>query len=162
MTVERQNSDGSVSGLRPTDGLEVYRSGAVPGPAGSNTPGWLGGSTLAFNIAGGTDTGGGILSWQNNTGFDMLVTGHQLCVTTVASAACTVSFGSTAVSGTTSASNMISGQDVHSATGRFNGGALSVAVANGSWITGSKASGASAALVGTVFFNYVLVPAGSI
>lgn len=150
MTAERQNGDGSLSGLREKDSFEVYRSGAYAGPAGSNVPAYPGGINLMLNIAGGTDTAGGLLQWQNNLGYDIIVLGHQLDVTTVASAACTASFGSAAASNTL-ATNMINGQDVHSATGTFNGGALSVKVVNGNWITGSKGGGASAGLVGRVF-----------
>lgn len=152
--MERQNADGSVSGLRERDLAEVYRYGGLAGPAGSFTPSYPGGGTLAFNVAGGTDTAGGLLGWQNNLGYDIIVTSHWLDVTTIATGACTVSFGQTATNATTSASNMINGQDVHSSTGVFNGGALSVKVANGTWITGSKASGASAGLVARAYFSF--------
>lgn len=156
--MERQNADGTISGLREYDTAEMYKLGGSRGPAGSNVPSFEGGGTLSFNIAGGTDTAGGILSWQNNLGYDIIVTGHQLDVTTQSSGACTVSIGQTATNGTTSSSNMINGQTV-AAAGIFNGGALSVIVHNGDWITGSKASGASAALVGAAIFQYVRRPA---
>ena len=151
---EKQNADGSLSGIREKDSFEMYRSGGYAGPAiaSQNVPSYPGGINLCFNIQGGTDTGGGILQWQNNLGYDIVVVGHQLDVTTTASATCTASFGSAAGS-TTLSTNMINGQDVHTATGTFNGGALSVKVANSSWITGSKGGGASAGLIGRVFMQ---------
>jgi hypothetical protein len=157
--VNQQHDDGSVSVVRERDGLDVGRQGGYMGAAGSNVPGYQGGSTLMFNVAGGTDTGGGILGWTNNLGYDIIVLGHQLEVTTVASAAATVSCGQTPTSATTSSSNMISGQDTHTATGVFNGGALSVKVANGTFITCSKASGATAGMVARVFFQFIADPA---
>lgn len=160
MAVERQNSDGSVSILREQDYLDVCRIGGYAGPAGSNVPRFNSGSTMEFNVAGGTDTGGGILSWQNTLGYDIRVTGFQLEVTTIASGACTVSAGQTAVSGTTSSSNLLSGQDVHSATGVFpSASPVGVKVKQNEFLTISKASGASAALVGLASFDFKPVAA---
>lgn len=158
MAVEKQNADGSYSGVREKDGAELWRAGGYAGPAGTNVPEYLGGSSLVFNVAGGTDTAGGLLSWQNNLGYDIMVTSHQLHVQTQSAGACTVSFGGTSTSGTTLASNMISGQSV-AATGVFNGGALSVLVPNGKWLTGSTATGASSGLVARAYFSYI--PAGA-
>lgn len=160
MAVYKENGDGSVSVIRERDSVEVSRTGGVSGPAGSNSPAFAPGSSLCFQIAGGTDTGGGILSWQNNLGVDILVTWHAINVTTVATGACTVNVGQTASSGTTSASNMISGQDVHSATGAFGTSSpVAVLVPANTWITASKNSGASAGLVGYAYFNYIPVKA---
>lgn len=153
--VEKQNSDESYGGYRTRDGQEMWRSGSNTGPAGSNTPSYLGGAVLSFNIAGGTDTGGGLLGWTNNLGYDIIVTSHQLDVTTVATAACSVEFGGTSTNVTTASTNMIASQDVHSATGQFNGGALSVKVPNGKFITGSTLSGASAGLVARAYFSFI-------
>jgi hypothetical protein len=134
----------------------VNRQGGYAGPAGSNAPSFIPGSSLSFNFAGGTDTAGGILSWQNTLGYDIIVTWHAIYVTTIASGACTISIGQTAVSGTTSSSNMISGQDVHSATGLFGTSSpIAVKVGQNEWITASKASGASAALVGRAYFYFI-------
>ena len=158
MTVEIQYADGSYGGLRELDGLAVWRAGGYMGPAGSNQPAFIGGTTLAFNIAGGTDTAGGILSYANNFGYDLMIISHQLDVTTQSSGVCTLSFGETATNGTTLASNCISGQTV-AAVGTFNGGSLSVKWPQGKWITGSTATGASTGLVGRVFFTVIPVPA---
>lgn len=156
MAEQKQNADGSVSTIRERDSLEVCRAGGVAGPAGSNTPSFIPGSSLSFNLAGGTDTGGGILSWQNTLGYDIIVTWHALYVTTVATGACTVSIGQTATNGTTSSSNMISGQDVHSATGVFGTSSpVAIRVKQNEWITASKASGASAGLVGNAYFYFI-------
>jgi hypothetical protein len=157
MAVEKQNADGSESILGP-DGNEVARFGGRKQPAGTstNTPDFPNGSTLRFQIGGGTDTAGALLSWQNTLGYDILVYSHQLNVTTHSTAACTVSLGQTATNGTTLASNMISGQSVAS-NGAFNGGALSILVPQNTWITGSTASGASAGLVAVAYFEYVPV-----
>lgn len=148
---EKQNADGSLSGIREKDAFEVYRSGGYMGPAIAmqNVPAYPGGINLQFNIAGLNDNGGGLLQWQNNFPFDIIVTAHVLDVTTISAAACTVSFGSASASNTVS-TNMVNGQDVHSATGTFNGGALSVKVTSGNWITGSKGGGSSSGLIGRV------------
>lgn len=158
MAVEQQHADGSYGGLRERDSLETWRAGGYRGPAGSNTPAFFGGFSLDFNLGGGTDTAGGILSYQNNFGYDIIVTGHQLDVTTASSGACTVSFGETATSGTTLSSNFINGQSVAS-TGTFNGGALSVKWPQGKWITGSTASGASTGLVASAKIQCLPSPA---
>jgi hypothetical protein len=149
---EKQNSDGSISGIRERDAFEIYRTGGSMSPANTpQTPAYMGGINLSFNVAGGTDTAGGLLQWQNNLGYDIVVTAHYLDITTAStSTTCTVSFGAASGS-TTSASNMINGQNV-TVTGVYNGGALSVKVANGSWLTGSKATGATAGLVARATF----------
>lgn len=156
--IERQNGDGSQSGVREKDSGEVFRVGSYAGPSGSNTPGYPGASLLNFNTNGSSDTGtaGGLLQWQNKLGYDIIVTSHQLDVITPSGSAGTVSFGQAAAS-TTSSSNMISGQSV-AATGTFNGGALSVKVAANAWITGTAASGTTASMVARAYFTFQ--PAG--
>lgn len=156
--IERQNADGSQSGVREKDSAEVFRTGGYVGPSGSNTPGYPSSSQLIFNTNGASDSGsaGGMLAWQNTLGYDIIVTSHQLDVITPSGSAGTVSFGQAAAS-TTSSSNMISGQSV-AATGTFNGGALSVKVAANAWITGSKASGTTASMVARAYFTFT--PAG--
>ncbi len=151
MAYEIQHADGSVSQNRERDGAELSRAGGVPDTLGT-IPAFLGGFTLDFQINGGTDTAGGLLSWKNTLGYDIMVVAHVVDVETVATSACTASFGQTATSGTTSASNMLSGTDVHSSAAPANGGALSVKVPVNTWITGSKASGASAGLQGHAYF----------
>lgn len=155
MAEVKQHSDGSIGVIRERDSQDCMRAGGVAGPAGSNSPSYVPGSSMSFNIAGGTDTGGGVLSWQNKFPFDILVTGAVVNVTTIATAACTLSIGGTSTSGTTSSSTLISGQDVHSATGAFTSAApVAVLVPQNKWITGSVASGASAGLVGYVYVAY--------
>src|SRR6185312_5862603 len=98
MSVEAQYADGSYAGVRERDSLQTWRAGGYATPAPTNTssvgfnvaagvnshgPGYLGGSTMHFNIASNTSSidsagGGGLLSWQNTLGFDIIVTAHQL------------------------------------------------------------------------------------
>lgn len=160
MAIEIQYPDGSYGGLRERDGLPLWRAGGYAGAAGSNVPSYSGGATAMFLISGGTDTAGGLLGWTNNLGYDIIVVGHVLEVTTQSSGACTVSFGQTPTSNVTSSSNMINGQTV-AAAGVFNGGALSVKVKQNEFITGSKATGASAGLVGKAYFTFVPVTSGA-
>jgi hypothetical protein len=111
---------------------------------------------IKMPLTAGTDTGGGIASWQNPYSYDLIVTFATLDVTTIATGACSLEVGETASSGTTAASNLISSQDVHSATGCFNSGAKSVVLPAGKWITVSTVSGASAGLVGNLHLDVVL------
>ena len=109
------------------------------------------------------DTGGGIFAWQNPAGVSIIVHKVIIDVATVATGACTIDVGTTATSATTLSDNMIDGLDVHTATGTFgiaNGadlnGVAQQKLAAGKWVTGSKASGASAGLVGTAYIHYHL------
>jgi hypothetical protein len=95
-----------------------------------------------------------LLAWQNTLGYDVIVTSHQIDLTTIATAACSASFGHSTNS-TGSASNMISAQNVHAATGTFNGGALSVKVPSLDFITGSVSTGTSAGMVARAYFTFV-------
>jgi len=106
-------------------------------------------------LTAGTDTGGGLLSFQNPHSYDLLIVYAMLDVTTASSGACTVSIGETGTNGTTLSSNLISGQTV-AATGIFNSGAKSVIWPAGKWLTASTASGASAGLVANLYFCTVL------
>ena len=108
--------------------------------------------------------GGGVFSWLNPEAGAIIVTKIELDVTTVATAAGTVSVGTTTVSATTSSANLIDTLDVHSATGVFtnqvNGGTNGKTVqrlASGGWVTASQASGAVAGLVGNAYIHYHLV-----
>ncbi len=110
------------------------------------------------------DTGGGIVSWVNPEVGAIVVTGIVLDVTTVATAACSVSAGTTVVSATTSSANLIDTLDVHSATGAFSnfsnpgsGGKTLQRLAAGGWVTVSKASGASAGIVGNAYISYFVL-----
>jgi hypothetical protein len=109
------------------------------------------------------DTAGGIFSWQNPLDQKVMAT-IIIEVTTAASAACTIDVGR-AGDATTSADNLIDGLDVNAAAGEFN--AIDNKGTNGrAWrkvdekggttdfITGSKATGASAGLVGNAYILY--------
>lgn len=110
------------------------------------------------------DTGGGIFAWQNDESSSIIVIRVGLDVTTAATAACTVDVGTTATSATTSADNLIDGLDVNAAAGVFDNitdkgtnGKSRQKLAAGKWITGSKASGASAGLVGYAYIEYIVI-----
>lgn len=107
------------------------------------------------------DTGGGVFAWQNPETSEILIEHVAVKVTTVATAACTVDVGTATASATTSSDNLIDGQDVNAATGTFTNAANSGTngkpaqrLAAGKWVTGSKASGASAGIAGTYEIYY--------
>lgn len=109
------------------------------------------------------DAAGGILAWQNPEGVDILVTRFYIDTTAVATAACTADFGMTATSAATSADNLIDGVDLNAAvifadnvTNAGTNGKSRQKVAAGKWITGSKATGAAAGLVGSAYIEYVI------
>lgn len=152
MAALKQNTDGSVSIMRETDGQELFRAGG-PATVGASAPGFVPGSTLKLPVAGGTDTAGGLLAWQNNLGYDIIVYGATLDVTTQSSGACTVSVGA-AANGTTLNAGMISGQSV-AATGQFaKATPVAQKVPAGQFITASTASGASAGLVAKLYVEF--------
>ena len=105
------------------------------------------------------DTGGGILSVLNPEGVECLITEVIIQVDTVATAACAIDVG-VAANGTTSNAALLNDLDVHSATGRFDNisdkgnGGRDVPWGSGQYITGSKASGAAAGLVGQAIIHY--------
>jgi hypothetical protein len=112
------------------------------------------------------DTAGGAFSWQNPTGKRIHVQRLDLDVTTIATAAGTISVGSTPTSAVTSSANLLDTLDVHSGTGLFSstddtdngtaGKAKGQMVAAGKWVNGSRASGALAGLVGNALITYVV------
>jgi hypothetical protein len=153
----KQFADGSMGIYSDLEGAELFRVGGPKSPT-SSTPNFRNGSWLKLNANGGTDTAGGLTSWQNNLGYDIIVTGFVLDVTTVATAACTASFGQTATSGVTSATTFLSAKDVNAATGSFpNAATLSKKVPVNTWITGSVGTGASAGLVANAYFEFIPV-----
>lgn len=108
------------------------------------------------------DTAGGVLSFQNPYVGDLIIIRLVLDITTPATGACSMSFGTTAVNGTTSVANLIDTLDVHSAGGLFdnvgNGGTngkKQAILASGGWLTGSVASGASAGIVGNALLHAI-------
>ena len=110
---------------------------------------------------GALDTGGGGLLWQNPENGPIVVTRIEVDVTTKSTAAGTMDIGTTTTSNSTSSDNMLDGLDVGSATGLFNNiddkgtnGKSHQRLAAGGWVTGSKASGALAGLVGNAYIHY--------
>jgi hypothetical protein len=113
------------------------------------------------------DTAGGVLAWQNPEDQAIVVLRLVLNVTTKTSGACTLDFGP-AANGTTSNALLIDGLDGNAATGVFdnieNGGSTGISTAklaeNGGatdYITGSKATGNAAGLVGYAYIYYLVV-----
>lgn len=88
-----------------------------------------------------------------------------LDVTTVATGACTVDIGYTAVSATTSSDSFLDGVDVNAATALFDSmnaaldsgaNAKAQLAASGKWITADEASGDATGLVANVYIQYYL------
>lgn len=156
-----QRPDGSVALVTDNGSKEVARFG---GDGGSTATVWRSAKTVCVPFAGGTDTGGGILSWPNPEAGAIVITNLVLDVTTKATGACTASFGTTASSATTSSANLIDSLDVGTAAGTFDSntdkgtnGKTRQKLAAGGWVTGSRASGASAGLVGVAYITYTVV-----
>jgi hypothetical protein len=109
------------------------------------------------------DTAGGAFAWQNPEGAGIFINRATIDVTTKATGACTLDIGTTAASATTSSDNLLDGLDVGTATVTTdnlqtpgtNGKQLQK-LASGKWVTGSKASGATAGIVGSVYIEYWL------
>jgi hypothetical protein len=102
-----------------------------------------------------------VFSWQNPEGASIIVHKVILDVTTIATGACTLDIGTTAASGTTLSDNLLDGMDVHTAAGTFGladqadtNGKAQQKLAAGKWVTGSKASGATAGLAGSAYIFY--------
>lgn len=117
----------------------------------------------AYKVAltAGVDTGGGVLSLSNPEEADLIVTRIMLDLTTPASAACTVDAGISSGE-TTSADNLLDGLDVNAAAGVFDNienqgtnGKAAVKWNSNQYLTISRASGASAGLVGNAYIEYV-------
>lgn len=159
----------SYSISQPTDGSFQITNGAdavadliLGGPSAptSGAPRYM--SPLIAKIAlGVADTGGGVLSWVNPHSYAIVINRIEIDVTTKTTGACTADFGITATNATTSNDGLIDGLDIGTATGLFDNitdkgtnGKSRQKLAVGSWVTGSKASGAAAGLVGFVYIHY--------
>lgn len=112
----------------------------------------------------GVDTAGGAFNWMNPEAGDIVVTRLLLDVTTIATGAGTISVGTTTVSAATSSANLIDTLDVHTATiladnvtDKGSLGKSRQRLAAGGWVTGSKASGALAGLVGNAYIEYIVL-----
>ena len=106
------------------------------------------------------DDAGGVLSLLNPEGADLIVTKLTINVTTVATAACTLD-GGVGSSASTKYDNLIDGQDVNGATGAFanlgTNGKRAMLWEDDNYLTISKATGATAGLVGYAYVEYVRV-----
>lgn len=118
---------------------------------------------IGWGTLGAADTGGAVISWQNPEGVAIIITRVIVYVSTVSTGACTVDIGTTATNGTTSSNNLLTALDVNAATGVFDNineagasGKARQLLAAATWVTGSKASGAAAGLVGKYYIEYIL------
>ena len=110
-----------------------------------------------------SDAAAGVFSWQNSTGLDVFVTRVVIEVITASTGACTIDAGQSATAA--SSDNLLDGLNVN-ATGESdnvqqsgtNGDKVGKRVADGEYVTASKATGAAAGLVGNYFIFYVPVP----
>ncbi len=109
---------------------------------------------------GSADTAGGILAWRNPHPVPIIVDQLIIETTVIATASCTADFG-VAANGTTSNDSLIDGLDLNAAlvtadniTDKGSNGKSRQKVAVGSYVTGSKASGAAAGLAGYAHIRY--------
>ena len=121
------------------------------------------GDRIAKVALAAADTGGGVLSWVNPEASAIIITGLTVDVTTQSTGACTVDFGTTATSATTSSDNLIDGVSVAAVATLSNiddkgtNGKSRQKLAVGKWVTGSMASGAAAGLAGYAYIRYYVV-----
>lgn len=110
---------------------------------------------------GAVDTAGGVFAWA--PGAAAIIQRVVLDVTTKATDACTIDVG-IAANGTTLSDTLIDGLDVNAAAGVFDN--ITDNGVNGKsrqrcgatqYVTASKASGATAGLVGNAYIEYVLI-----
>lgn len=118
-------------------------------------------SRVALNAV---DTAGGVFAWANPHENNIAIINCVVHVSTVATGACTLDIGTTAVSATTSSNNLLTALDVNAATGVFDNntdkgasGKTRQLLAPGKWVTASKASGATAGLVGYAYIEYIVL-----
>lgn len=112
-------------------------------------------------LAGLADTAGGIGAWRNPEAVSIIIQRLVIDTTVVATGACTIDAGTTATSAATSSDTLIDGLDVNAAIGTFDNitdkgtnGKSRQKLASGKWVTFSRATGASAGLVGTAYITY--------
>ena len=109
-------------------------------------------------------TAGGVFAWQNPEASSILIHRVLIDVTTVATGACTIDVGTTAVSAATSSDTLIDGLDVNAGIGLFDNitekgsnGKSRQKLASGKWVTASQASGAIAGIVGYGYVVYSVI-----
>lgn len=119
-------------------------------------------SKIAKMALGVVDTAGGVLSWANPEGSEIIINNIILDITTKSTGACTLDVGTTAASATTLSDNLINGVNVASngvydnITDKGDNGKSRQKLASGKWVTASKASGTAAGLVGFAYIHYVI------
>lgn len=157
-----QYDDGTAAFVNKNDAQKDLVIGGPASPTGAQPRFSV--ERVAKMALNAVDTAGGALSWQNTTGRDVMVCGVLVNITTKSTAAGTLSIGQTPTNGTTSSANLIDTLDVGTAAGLFDNvtdkgtnGKSRQLVAAGKWVTGSKASGALAGLVGNVYLLFVPV-----
>ena len=108
-----------------------------------------------------SDTAGAVFNWMNIENGSIIIDRVIIDVTTAATGACTLDIGTTDTSAATSSDTLIDGVDVNAATGTFDNiedggtnGKSTKKLSTVKWITASKASGATAGLVGKWYVHY--------
>lgn len=164
-------------GYTHNKGFSAIESGFAVGKVGAEVPViggdlsvTLGGTKISASdrvkkvvkvALGAADTGGGVLSWANPENSSIIITKLLVNITTKSTGACTLDFGTTATNATTSSDNLMDGIDAGTAAALFDSAShattTSLLLASGKWVTGSKASGAAAGLVGNAYIEYILV-----
>jgi hypothetical protein len=121
-----------------------------------------GGAKLASRryVLNGTDLHAAIVGFANPEAGAIIIKDVIVHVTTVATGACTLDIGTTAVSATTTSDNLIDGLDVNAATGAFSdpgtNGKPAQLLASGKWITVDEKTGDATGLVGTLTILYLI------
>lgn len=107
---------------------------------------------------------GGVVAWQNPEATAILIDRTFVDVTTVATGACTLDVGTTAVDATTTSDNLLDGIDVNTAIGLFDNitnagtnGKARQKLAAGKWVTVDEKTGDATGLVGNLYVFYILV-----
>ena len=149
----KQNADGSLSIYSDAEQKDVFRAGG-PAVATAAAPNFRPGSYLKWQINGPTDTGGALGSWQNNLGYDIMITGAFIDVTTQSAGACgaNVGVGATGTSNTGALLNAVS----VAAVGQVTRATPPVQKCPaGQFVTASTGSGASSGFVGQLYIEFV-------
>jgi hypothetical protein len=154
-----QYADGSLALRNEIEGTDLGRWGGPKTPS-QTAPRYGGGKTVKIPLI-ANDAAAGIFTWTNTEPVAVIVTKALVDVTTGSSAACSISVGQAATP--VLSSNLIDTLSVAAAgtfdniTDKGTNGKSRQRVAPGQVVTGSKASGASAGLVGNLYLDYVLV-----
>jgi hypothetical protein len=154
-----QYADGSLALRNEVEGTDLGRWGGPKTPSQTN-PRYGGSKTVKIPLT-ANDAAAGIFTWSNNEPVAVIVTKVLIDVTTGSSAACSISVGQAA---TPVLSSNLPDTLLVATLGTFDNitdkgtnGKSRQRVAPGQVVTGSKASGASAGLVGNLYLDYVLV-----